>query len=454
MSLDRINRTYQTIISRLKGGELWEVLSHARHYLAGDVSTKALGFLSMPVFTRLLNQSDYGIVSVFMASLGILSPLTTLNISDSISRYFYEKGQTDFGIFLSSIIQFLLILQVPLILLFLLFHERLMSFIGLPTSLSLLLVLSIFYQDILRVFRGVLISNKLSRPYVRVNVFQSYAGFGLSWILVATATVGLYFWRLLGVIAMQILSAVWMMWRIWGYIKWSKINWNHVRYSLDFALPRLPYVLSGIILSQFDRLMLSSINGVDQAGLYSVGYNVGGLSLLIIGAITPALMPNFYQLMNESKFREVDQLNRQIIWIICIAGIILMVFGGGLLRLLADEKFHEGAKVIPAIVMGYILFSITSIYNRYAGFYKKTVAESIPALLAGLLNVFLNWIYLPKYGMIAAAYTTLVSYAAQAILARLIVVGMVQGHVASLRLFLVPIAFTSVIFFLVSYWVF
>lgn len=438
--------------SKLFAGDLGEVLGHAKNYLVGGVSTKALGFISMPVFTRLMDENDYGIVAVYISSLSIISPITTLNATDGISRYYYEKNQNDFGVFLSSIVQFLLLIQVPLVLLFLIFRQEIMGWLGVPVSLSYFLLLGLFHADVSRIFRQVLVSRKMSQPYVKVNVFQSYGAFGLSWILLSVAHGARYFLRIAGIVSTQMLSASWMIWQLRKFIVWQKIQWEHVSYSLKFALPRLPYVLSGVILSQFDRVMLSNISGVGEAGLYSVGYNVGGLSMLLIGAITPALMPNFYQKMNEGKYKDVDKLNKQLIWIICFGGILLMLLGGSLLRLLADERFHTGAAVVPAIVLGYMFYALAGVYNRYSGYYKMTILQSVGALVAGVINIVLNYFWIPKYGMMAAAYATMVAYAFQAVLTWILVRSSTKMHVSSIVHFAGPMLLAIVVFMMITWW--
>lgn len=438
-------------LRKLQSGDLGDILGHAKNYFVGDLATRALGFISMPVFTRLMDERDYGIVAVYMATLGILAPISTMNSTDSISRYFYEKGKSDFGHFLSSIIQFLLLIQVPLLILFFLFQATFMSWLGIPRNLSFFLLLGLFHGDVYRVFRGILVSRKMSKPYVRVNIFQSYTGFGLSWLLLVAMAGTRYFLRIAGVVYTQIVSSFWMLWRIWRYIKWQKMNWAHVRYSLHFGLPRLPFVISGVILSQFDRIMLSNMRGAEEAGIYSVGYNVGGLSILVIGAITPALMPNFYQMMNEGRYRAVDELNLQFLWIICGAGIGLMTIGGGLLRFLADERFHQGAMVIPAVVMGYLFYALAGVYNRYSGYYKMTILQSLGAVLAGVVNVLLNYWWIPIYGILAAAYATTVSYGIQALLTWLLVRRFKTGHITEIHYILFPVMISLVVFALIEF---
>jgi O-antigen/teichoic acid export membrane protein len=431
---------------RLVGSQLGEILSHSKNYLAGNVATKALGLISMPVFTRLLTREDYGIVAVYTATIGLLGTISTLNATDGISRYYYEDSRKDFGVFLSSVLQLVAILQVPVVLALLMWGENIMRWLGLPSSLIFFVIIGLVYGVIMKIFRQVNISQKNSKEYVRLTVAQGYMGFGLSWAFVALLQGAGYFLRLAGLALTQILSGMWMIIRTWGYIQWGRLRWEHIRYSLHYSLPRLPYVLSGLILSQFDRIMLGNMAGVEQAGLYSAGYNVGGLSLLVVTAVTPAFIPNFYQLMNEGKNQLVDKLNKQLLWLICIAGIGLMLFGSVILRILADEEFHEGAVVIPAVVMGYLFYALAGVYNRYSGYYKMTILQSAGALLAGVINILLNYWWIPIYGILAAAYATTISFGVQAFVTWLFVEKMAPGHVSRINLFLLPMFIRLLVF--------
>ena len=436
----------QEIYCSLNSGTLRETLLHAKNYLFGNVAAQALGLISMPIFTRLLTEADYGVVSIFMATIGLVSTIFYLNITDGVSRYYYDKQRTDFGEFLSSILQIIGILSLPAVLIILFYEDQLMDLLSLSSDLSLFLLFGVVFSVLMKLFRQIHVAEKKSRAFVTVNVIQAYSGFGLSWLFIATWGGAGYYLRLLGVVIAQVCSGMWMLFKTIQYVKWAPLNWKHVKYSLQFALPRLPFVLSAVILSQFDRIMIGNLIGAEQSGLYSVGYNVGGLSLLIITAVTPALLPNFYRLMNEDQFAVVDKLNNQILWIINVAGAGLMLGGGLLLTLLADAKFHFGARVIPAVVMGYMFYALAGVYNRYSSYYKLTILQSIGAILAGATNIILNLIWLPKFGIIAAAYTTSISYAIQAIVTWLLIKRFVKGHVTPFRLTLKPILFTLGVF--------
>ena len=78
-------------IAKLKKSDIYINLSHAKNYFSADMATKAIGFISIPIFTRLLTQSEYGISSVFLSYVSIFTILFSLNCTAAVSRYYFEK---------------------------------------------------------------------------------------------------------------------------------------------------------------------------------------------------------------------------------------------------------------------------------------------------------------------------------------------------------------------------
>ena len=67
------------------------LLKHSRNYLIANIATKALLFISIPVYTRLLSVEEYGIINVFMSTIEVATVLLTMNTEVAISRYYYDS---------------------------------------------------------------------------------------------------------------------------------------------------------------------------------------------------------------------------------------------------------------------------------------------------------------------------------------------------------------------------
>ena len=74
-----------------------EILKHGRNYLVANLATRALAFISIPVYTRLLTPNDYGVVSIFLGVAAIMGSVLSLSADKSVSRYFFDqKNPEDF----------------------------------------------------------------------------------------------------------------------------------------------------------------------------------------------------------------------------------------------------------------------------------------------------------------------------------------------------------------------
>ena len=103
------------LMNRIKNSDIFETLKHSKNYFSADVSTKSLGFISIPIFARLFTQEGYGIVAVFTSYVGIMTVILSLNSYTAVGRYYYEKTD-DFGEFVGTIFIFAgLILGVTVI---------------------------------------------------------------------------------------------------------------------------------------------------------------------------------------------------------------------------------------------------------------------------------------------------------------------------------------------------
>lgn len=92
---------------------------------------------------------------------------------------------------------------------------------------------------------------------------------------------------------------------------------------------------------------------------------------------------------------------------------ILAVFSsyvGIMTVILSLNSYASISRVIPFVVIWYIFYKMSSIVGMFIRYAKKTIFQSITVLFAGALNIILNKIFIPKYGYVAAAYTTTISY--------------------------------------------
>jgi len=344
-----------------------------------------------------------------------MTVILSLNSYTAVGRYYYEKTD-DFGEFIGTSFIFVGLILCTTVIIYILFYQQINNLIKLPGLLPIYLLFACLFAIIRSVYAQILVPQKKSKELATINVLNGYIGFAIAVLFVYLLKENRYLGKIWASLLIGFIFSIYYVKKINKYLKFN-FKIEHIKYIANYSIPAIPYALSSIILAQFDRIMINNIINTASAGLYSLGYNVGMALLLVIGSIQTALIPDFFKFVDNKEYIRLDNLFKKAFSIVIIAALGLILFAREIVIILADEKFHEGLKVVPVVVIGYIFYAMFIIYGMYPGYKKKTLFTSIVALIAGISNIVLNAIYIPKYGYIAGAYTTVASYFIMFILA-------------------------------------
>ncbi|KLO22768.1 lipopolysaccharide biosynthesis protein [Marinitoga sp. 1155] len=393
------------IIKRIKNST---TIKSGIWYTITDFLLKGMAFITIPIFTRLLSVKEYGIVSVYTTFVAIFMVITGLDIHTSIGtgiNDFKEKKKE----FLSSTL-FLSLLSFTIIFLLInIFKEYFSKLINIHPNILILAVISGYLSFIFQFYISVKVFEKDYKKKSLLSLTNALLNVVLSiWLLLIIEN-NKYLGRIYGdIISKIMLSSVLFLIII---IKGKKLIWLKAwKYSLLIGVPLILHNLSGIILSQFDRLAIQKIIGSEKVGLYSYAYTLGMIPLIILGATNLAWVPWFYDRMYGDKKNEINIKSRYYneLYVIILSLIFILTPELGIL--MAPQKYNTSLMIIPIIIASYYMQFLYTIYVNFAFFYKKTGAISFGTLLAGAINIVLNILLIPKFGYEIAAITTLISY--------------------------------------------
>lgn len=170
-----------------------------------------------------------------------------------------------------------------------------------------------------------------------------------------------------------------------------------------------------------DRYIIEYFRGSHEVGLYSMSYSLADRSImlivsLIIIASQPIVMSKWeIEGVDETKIFIRDMTKFYLI-ITLPATVGLSLLSEPIIRILASEEFLYGYKIIPMVAASMFLFGLQRNFQLALLFFKKTKLIMCLVLLCGLINIATNFMLVPKYGFIAAGYTTFFSYFSFALL--------------------------------------
>lgn len=440
--------------SRFFATEFGQTIKHGLTYLSGNLALKSLRFVGIPILTRLLTEEDYGILNIFMSYVAIGGSVFTLNTYVGIGRYYHEK-KGDFSDFFGTAI----IISLGLTFLFYAalfsYKEEAAALLRLPSYVVLFIVpvalITILRSFHLQVFRAERASKKVRSLNVIVGVLSFILGISLVYLHPEENRYMGQLWSQLLVLAVIIVI---VFYRLRNRVSFN-IKRDHIKFMFSYGVPLLPAYISGFILAQFDRVMLGSYVDNAEAGLYSFAYNIGMILITIVRPIENSFSPKFFQYMNAKKYKEHDVQVLKIVSLTSFLACGVVLFADILGIVLGAETFHKSLYLIPIIALGQYILLLNPIYKRQISFTKKTIYTSITTIMAGLLNIGLNMIYIPKHGSIAAAFTTLVSYIFLLCLTYLITKYIIKSHSTSLGLILPKVGvvmLASAFYYVCFYW--
>ena len=395
-------------IKKIIGKENFDFIDHAKNYMSAEFFAKALSFISIPIFTRLLTPEEYGILAVFTSIISISTILLGLNFHGSVNRYYHEKNKK-FDEFISSNVLFLFTFNIFLFFLLHLFKDSIARFIDIEVGLFIVAIIISIFNIPLNIYLSYLQTSKKSQKYSYVAIIKSIALLIVSIIWVYSFSNGRYWGK---VYAYLLVNGILFIIIVYYFVKFCKpqFKFKYVKYSLAYGIPLIPHALSGFILAYFDRIAINQLTSATYTGLYSFAYNIGMIMNVVVMAMNKSWVPIFYDHLKNNNYVKINNLANNYSNYIYLAAISLILFAREIVIIMADKSYYKALEIVPIIILSYVFVFLYTLYGNYAFYKKRTGLISVATLIAGLINIGLNYWLIPIYGYIAAAFTTFLSY--------------------------------------------
>lgn len=391
------------------------LIKNTSFYTLGTILPKIGAFVFLPIYLKYMSPADYGIISSLYIFGTVLTIVFTLSIPRALYRIYYDYrierkkkqliGTAVISVFVISIISFLFIflfrssigsiyssiafypyfLYAVLAFLFISFHSIPQTILQIKEkALSFVLLnLSLFF---------------VKSTYILYNV--AYLKEGAVGYLKADLITDLIFIPIYYYNIRKFFSFYW--------------SFSMLKNLLLFSIPIIPGMLSAWILNLSDRIFIERNFDTYQVGIYSLGYQIAGLVLLFTSAFKSAYDPYFYKIANtyDSKTakEKLFKTNYVFILILMFVTFIVAFFSTEAIQIFFSKKYLISAQVVPIVLLGYLFSQNSALLNNMVYQMKKTKLLMYLTLFSALINVSLNFILIPKYGILGAAWTTAISF--------------------------------------------
>lgn len=373
-----------------------------------NIMQKGISMITVPIFTRILSTEEYGIFSIYLSWLNILVIFTSLNLYYGVFNNAMLKFENDRNRYISSMQGLIIVITFIFFLVYMLGKNFFNKVIGLSTVFVILMFMEVLVTPSLQLWSTKQRFDYKYKMLVTITLVKSLLNPIFGMIAIVITQQGAIA-RISSAVVLELIFCGSIM--VYQFIKgkafYVKKYW---KYAVSFNLPLLPHYLSGTILNQADRIMIDSFCGKSNVAIYSVAYNIGMLIQLFTNAINASLTPWFYKSMKEKKYNEIRKVTNLLLLVMAIFIIILMFFAPEIVQIFATKEYYEAVYIIPPISASVFFIFMYILFSNLEFYFEENKFIMVASLLAAILNILLNYIFIKKYGYFAAGYTTLVSY--------------------------------------------
>lgn len=394
-----------------------------------DVSTYSVasalgvlaGLISFPFLTRVLSNADYGLLAVISAGLTLGVGLAKLGQQHAVVRFLPEAKEADgraavaasaiVGMCSSGLIALVLWLAIGLML----------SARGGEDAPSPLLVaicgLLLWVRVITSGAHNLLVAERQSLRVAVLGVLGRYAHLGVMivMLLYIRDDVSGFFEAALLVEAVMLLVLLKSAGRQVPH-RLQQFDPALLKRMLVYGVPTMGAELCAVLISLGDRFVLAALAGLEVTSLYAANYNLAEyFSLIAVAAVWTGVVPAYMQAWEREGRERTEQLLSDLLALVLIIGLPIVagaaLIGADVVRLLATERYVPGAAILPWVLAGMVLNGAMAMTAAGYLIQRRTRSLFLLNLGAAGLNVLGNLLLIPRFGLLGAAYATLLSYA-------------------------------------------
>ena len=381
--------------------------------VVSNICIKAINFFLLPLYTRNLTPSMIGVSDSITTFTGVLLPLLVLGLDSAYSAFYFDKDdlKRDRKVFSTLGITFLLLGVIPLIMC--MFSSRLSYFIFKTYDYSM---------EIRVALAGVSL-NLWYLPFsLELRLKNKMGEFGITSIISSFSMV-LFNVLFVTIMKMKEMSLVLSSAIVAGeqlalYSLFAK-DWPQKNFfdcallkkMFRFAIPLIPSVLMAWVLSLSDRYILLYYYGDSTVGLYGIGARFVNLLNVVINGIATAYTTFAFESKDDGdasvKYYYIFNIVSALLMLISFT---ISMFSKEIVAIMTDHAYYSSYVIIRDMMFGQVFYAMTTIVSYGIMFKKKSIYSLISVSVGAAINILLNMIFIPRYGLNAAAMTTLIGY--------------------------------------------
>lgn len=387
-------------------GENKRLIKNTGIIAIGNMSTKLVSFLLLPLYTTLLSTQEYGTFDYILSIATFSVPFVSLLMDESIFRFLIDcKNETEKKKVISTSV---LVVGTGI---------SLFTIIGIPVLNSMncnytyyaiaYILISVMSGMLSALLRGI------GRTY-QFSIFNFVMGslqIFLNVFFIAILHLGLLGMLLASILAQFFVSLIFIIKiKLWKFIDLSLIDSKLAKDMIVYSLPLIPNKISWTIINVSDRIIIMNILGSSASGIYAASYKFPNLMDTIYGFFYQSWKESSARVMGDESqdrfYNSVYYYLKNFMYSIVIGMIAFMPV---VFKFMINGSYYEAIKYVPILLIATYFANISGFYGGIFTAYKDTKIMGTTTIVAALINLIVNVLFISMIGIYAAAMSTLVA---------------------------------------------
>jgi len=389
-----------------------KIVSHSAIYAFGNFSTAGIAFLLLPIITRYLSTSDYGLLAMFNIVGMICTTFIQVGTHGCVTTNFHRLETKEIQQYIGNLLW--IIFSTTLLCLVSCYFSApyLSSQIQMPIEYFQLAVIFGFSQALIQLVLSLLQISERPFNFLCLQLLRSIVNIGLSLYLVVSLNQGAL-GRITAIIISVVIVAISSIYFLHKERINLRVNYIYLKDAISFGIPLIPHALAGWLNSSVDRLFIGKMIGLSEVGLYTLGFQISSVLQLLIKSGLQAWYPWLFKKLSnpssEDKIRIVKLSYTYWLTLILLALIFGLIFPI-IFKGFVSEEFHSGFQFILWLSLSFAFTGMYSTVVTFIFYSKKTTLLFMATFGTSLINIPLNYVLIDIYGAIGAAKATLITH--------------------------------------------
>ncbi len=378
-----------------------------------NIIIKGIQFFLLPLYTSKLTPEMLGVSDAVTTMTGFLFPVLVMGMDSAYSAFYFEeeKDQQD-KVF--STISFLLAVMglIPVIACFFSgpWSEILFKSSGNAYVVAIALLAVTANLLFLPLSLEVRLQNRMM-AYSVAAVVSSSATIILNVVFLVYFQLGVYS-LILSTLMVNVLQVFLFSFAVKKKFSMQYVDRKLMKQMLRYSLPMLPSVLSSLILTLSDRYIILFYRGEHAVGMYGIGSRFVAILGVLISSVGTAYTTFAYSSYKKPEAKEQFSAVLNIVYVVMVGiAFIISMFSKEIIAVMAAAEYEAAYEVLPDMMFAQVLYVLYTLTCYGVLFEKKSAYILLATGTAAVVNLLLNVIFIPRYGIMAAAATTFIGYA-------------------------------------------